>query len=467
MIKFGTDGWRAIIADQYTFANLERVTRATARWLHQTADAPRVVLGHDTRFLGRAFAEHAARVFAAEGIPVLFAETFVPTPAISWAAEHFGQAAGIVITASHNPPAYNGFKIKASYGGPASPAMIAAVEAELPGVQAGGALPSFASCVEEGTVTLRDLRADYLAMLEVRIDLKAIRASGLKVAHDAMYGAGQGALAELLDEAQVVAIRSEVNPGFQGQAPEPIERNLDLLAQAVVQQGADAGIANDGDADRIGMYDEQGTFVNSHQLLALLVHYLHKERGLTGTVIKTFSTTHMLDKMCAAYGLPLETTPIGFKYIGSKIVEGDVLVGGEESGGIAVKGHIPERDGLYIGLLVLEMMVKMGQPLSALVQALTDAFGPHHTYREDVHTTEEKKQAALARLKDEGGLRHVAGQTVKGFETLDGYKHIMAAGWVLVRPSGTEPVLRVYAEATTPALAKALVKDARVQLGVA
>lgn len=463
-IKFGTDGWRAIIGDTYTFENVARVAQATAQWLAKTFDAPRVVLGYDTRFQGRAFAEQAARVLAANGVPVIFGETYCTTPAISWAAKAYGCSAGVVITASHNPPEYNGFKIKSEHGGPASPAQIAEVEAELPRLSEREA-KSFAAYVEGGLIELRDVRADYEDMLRERIDIEAIKAAGLKVAHDAMYGAGQGAVVRLLGEAHVVPLHHDLNPGFHGRAPEPIERNLGRLAEAVTREGCDVGLANDGDADRIGMYDETGRFVSSHELLALLVKYLHEERGLSGTVIKTFSTTGMLDKMAAQYGLPLETTKIGFKYIGPMIVEGDVLVGGEESGGIAVKGHIPERDGLFIGLLITEMVAGRGKPLSALVQELFDAYGEHHTYREDVHTTDAKKRAVLDRLA-KGGLEEIAGMPVERVDDLDGYKHLGGSGWLLVRPSGTEPVLRVYSEAPTHAQAVELVQDARRQLGV-
>ncbi|ARA93206.1 phosphomannomutase [Rhodothermaceae bacterium RA] len=466
-ITFGTDGWRAVIADGYTFANLERVARGTALWLKRTAGAtPRVVIGHDTRFQGRAFAEWTARVMASQGIAVRFAQTFVPTPAVSWAARHDGCDAGLVITASHNPPAYNGFKIKSRFGGPASPAMIAEVEAiinDLPDDRLD--LRPYAAYRAEGWIEEVDLYEAYLDFLRRRLDLDAIRAAGITVAHDAMFGAGQGAPARLLGANRVVALRSEENPGFQGQAPEPIERNLTRLAEAVVREGCAAGLANDGDADRIGMVDERGRFVSSHQILALLVKYLSQERGLRGDVIKTFSTTHLLDRMTAAYGLTLHTTPIGFKYIAPKIIEGDVLVGGEESGGIAVKGHIPERDGLYIGLLIVEMMVRRGRTLSALVQELVDEFGPHEYHRIDVHTTDARKQAILERL-DGGGLTEIAGHAVTAVDTLDGYKHLTDGGWLLVRPSGTEPVLRVYAEAPTAAAARALVEDAMQQLGL-
>ncbi|MGI9175193.1 MAG: phosphoglucomutase/phosphomannomutase family protein [Rhodothermales bacterium] len=475
-IKFGTDGWRAVIAEDYTFENLERVTHATVRWLKKTyGDSPSVVLGHDTRFQGRAFAERSACVFASHGVKVIFAQTFTSTPAIAWSTKEHGCDAGIVITASHNPPEYNGFKIKANFGGPASPEQIAAVESELgtigvgrseDGASEGGFTPrSFSDLRAEGLIEMRDITQAYLDMLRERLGIDAIRASGLRLAHDAMYGAGQRMVVRLLGAEAVLPLHHDFNPGFHGQAPEPIERNLGELAEAVVQEDCDAGLANDGDADRIGMFDERGVFVDSHQLLALLVKYLHEERGLSGDIVKTFSTTHMLNKMGEKYGLKVHTVPIGFKYIGSKIVEGDVLVGGEESGGMAVKGHIPERDGIYIGLLVVEMMVKRGKKPSELVQELFDEFGPHVARRDDVHTTNEKKQAILDRLS-KGGLEEIAGRPVQEVDTLDGYKHLLKDGWLLVRPSGTEPVLRIYSEAPTEEAARAMIDDAVEQLGV-
>ena len=470
-IKFGTDGWRAVIGDDFTYANLDAVARATALWLRDTnghkpgGGEPSVVLGHDTRFQGRAFTEHVARVFASYGVHVTLADTFTTTPAISWGAEAYDRSAGIVITASHNPPSYNGFKIKAYFGGPASPEMIAEVEERI-GRDTATEIRPFAVLKAEGLIEERDVTGDFLATLAERLDLDAIRAANLKIAHDAMYGAGQGLIARLVGKDHVVALHHDQNPGMHGQAPEPIERNLAGLAAAVTANGCALGIANDGDADRVGMYDETGAFVDSHRLLCLLVKYLHEERGLSGTVVKTFSTTHLLDKMGAKYGLPVETTKIGFKYIGSKIVEGDVLVGGEESGGMAVKGHIPERDGVYIGLLVAEMVAKRGKPLSALVQELFDEFGPHVAARIDVHTTQAKVDGVLETLRG-GGLKRIAGEPVQEVQTLDGFKHLTPSGWLLVRPSGTEPVLRVYSEAPTAEQAKAMLTSAAEQLGVA
>ncbi len=466
-IKFGTDGWRAIIADTFTFVNLEIVSRATAQWLKDHYPAPSVVLGHDTRFAGRAFAEHAARVFASHGVRVVMAETVASTPAISWGTLGYGCSAGIVITASHNPPAYNGFKIKAHFGGPATPEMIDDVERRYDAAGAAGyTLRPYADLKADGLVEERDVMADYLDVLRERLDVEAIQNSGLKIAHDAMYGAGQGLVSRLVGNEMVVALHHDLNPGMHGQAPEPIEKNLAQLAATIVSEGCDVGIANDGDSDRIGMFDERGVFVDSHLLLSLLAKYLHQQRGLSGAIVKTFSTTHMLDVIGERYGLPVETTQIGFKYIAQKIVEEDVLIGGEESGGMAVKGHIPERDGTFIGLLVVEMMVKRGKKLSELVQELYDEFGPHYNARVDVHTTNEKKEAVLKKLSGEG-LSSVGGAPVEKTETMDGFKFTTRDGALLVRASGTEPVLRVYAESDSMRRAHAMIQDATEQLGVA
>jgi len=467
-IKFGTDGWRAVIAEDYTFENVERVAQATANWLHdEVGDAPSIVIGHDTRFLGREFAERAARVLADAGVQVQFARSIVSTPAVSWATKDIGVDAGVVITASHNPPEYNGYKLKAHFGGPAPPAMVKKVE------DASGevgprteSLPAFDALVESGQIGIRDIRAGYLDAIREVLDIEAIADSGLTVAHDAMYGAAQGLVAELLGEEAVVPVRQEITPSFHGQAPEPIEQNLAPLQETIREKGCDVGVANDGDGDRIGMVDENGDYVSSHRILALLTKYLYEERGLTGDIVKTFSTTHVLERMGERYGLDVATTPIGFKHIATKMAEGTVLVGGEESGGIAATGHIPERDGIYIGLLIVEMMVKRGKTLSELVDELLEDFGPHYHYRDDLRISEEKKQAALDRLDETGGLESVNGRPVERMDTLDGFKHITDNGWVLVRPSGTEPVLRVYSEAESPDAAKALVKDAADQLGV-
>ncbi|MDR9387685.1 MAG: phosphoglucomutase/phosphomannomutase family protein [Balneolaceae bacterium] len=458
MIRFGTDGWRAIIAKDFTFDNVNLVTQATARWIQsESITSHGVVIGHDARFLGREFAEHCACTFAAMSIPVKIAKTIAPTPAVSWGALEY-DAVGIVITASHNPPAYNGFKIKAPFGGPATPDQITAVESFLPSIDAPLTVKDFETYVAEGLIQEIDLVDDYMKDLAAKLDLDAIRQSGLKIAHDAMYGAGMGLIEQLLP-GQVVSLHDDVNPSFYGQAPEPIERNLPELPKAVLDHGCAVGLANDGDADRIGMVDERGVFVDSHQMLSLLTWYQSQVKGLKGDVIKTFSTTTMLDKMADAYGLGFETRPIGFKHVAERIISGDVLVGGEESGGLAVKGHIPERDGLYIGLLITEMVVTSGKTLSELIQGLFDEFGLHATWREDLHTEEGKKQAMMDACKAKK-ITEIAGLKVQDWDMLDGVKHLMDDGsWLLVRPSGTEPVLRIYSEADTHDKAQALVKE--------
>lgn len=459
-IKFGTDGWRAVIAKDYTYRNLSIVAQATAQWIIDSEITSNgIVIGHDARFQGRAFTEHVASVFAAKGIPVKMADSICPTPAVSWAAREY-DAVGIVITASHNPPEYNGFKIKAPFGGPATPDQIAEVEKRYDTFDEDLQVDSFANYISSGRIKEINLTDKYLGVLEEKLDLEAIINSGIKLAHDPMYGAAQGLLKKLLGSDQVLEIHGEFNPGFNGTAPEPIEKNLEELSKVIIKQGCAAGLANDGDADRIGMFDEKGRFVDSHKMLSLLTKYLSQQKHMTGAIVKTFSTTNMLDKQAEKYGLDIYTTPIGFKYIAEKMVDGNVLVGGEESGGLAVKGHIPERDGLFIGLTIVEMMVKSGKKLSELVQELTDEFGPHFFYRNDLHTSDQKKKAMMAYCEDKK-FTEIAGHKVTEWQFTDGVKHLLDDGsWLLVRPSGTEPVLRIYAEAESIGKAKSLVKDA-------
>lgn len=458
-IKFGTDGWRAIIAKDYTFENLSIVTQATAKWIKEKGVTKEgVVIGHDARFMGREFSEHVACVFAALDIPVRMADSIAPTPAVSWGAQHYN-AVGIVITASHNPPNYNGFKIKAPFGGPASPAQIDEVESFYGDADPGLKPLSYAEYLRAGQIREIPLTSQYLDVLRGILDLEAIRKSGITIAHDAMFGASQGLVKALLP-GQVKELHAEINPSFKGQAPEPIEKNLKELSAFIKQEGCAVGLANDGDADRIGMYDEKGHYVDSHQILSLLVKYLSQEKKMSGLIVKTFSTTNMLNKMGEKYGHKTITLPIGFKHVAEYFVNDDVIVGGEESGGIAVKGHIPERDGIYIGLLITEMVVKSGRSLSQLVQDLFDEFGMHATYRNDLHTEEGKKQAMMKAAKEKK-ITSITGKKVVEWDMLDGVKHILEDGsWLMVRPSGTEPLLRIYSEAGSAEQAVALVEAA-------
>ena len=457
-ISFGTDGWRAIIAKDFTFDNLTAVTQATARWItDENVTANGVVIGYDARFMGREFAEHVASVFAAMQVPVRISSSISPTPAVSWTALHY-DAVGIVITASHNPPNYNGFKIKAPFGGSATPDQIAGVEKRLGQYNPDIEIKPYRECLKLGLIREITMTEQYLNVLRERIDVEAIQKSGIRIGHDPMFGSGMGAIKKLLGD-QVVELHAEVNPSFKGVPPEPIEKNLTEFSAFIPGNNCQIGIANDGDADRIALFDEKGTFVDSHRILSLLVKYLHIEKGLSGTIVKTFSTTDMLNKQAEKYGLPIEVTPIGFKYIAEMIVNGDVIAGGEESGGLSVKGHLPERDGLYIGLLMTEMMVKSGKKLSELVQELFDEFGDHAYYRNDLHTEESKKQAMIGHCKQKK-LTQIDGKKVAEWQFTDGIKQILEDGsWLLVRPSGTEPVLRIYAEAPTAEQARAMVED--------
>ncbi len=458
-IKFGTDGWRAIIAEQYTFENVNLVSQAVARWiLEEKVGSNGVLIGYDARFLSREFAEHAATVFAAMEIPVRMSNRIIPTPAISWGAKEF-DAVGIVITASHNPPEYNGFKIKPPFGGSAKPGQIQAVEKHLSEIDTPIHTKTYHDCLRAGLIREMNLVEGYLDSIRKKMDIKNIEKSGLRIAHDPMFGSGSGLVKELIGN-NVEEINNVRDPLFGGTAPEPIESKLGQLSELVVKTGCDIGLANDGDADRIGMIDECGEFVSSHQILSLLVEYLHGKKKMDGAIVKTVSTTDMLNRQAEKYGLPLEVTPIGFKYVGEKIISGNVLVGGEESGGIAVKGHLPERDGIFIGLLIAEMMAATEKKLSELVQGLFDEYGNHQYFRNDI-LTEDHKKTAMTNYCQNKRLKKIAGIQVVDWDFTDGIKHLMEDGsWLLVRQSGTEPVLRIYSEAPRLEMARKLVEDA-------
>lgn len=452
-IKFGTDGWRAIIADDFTVENVKRVAYATALWLKNNFDNPSAVVGCDLRFAGPLFANTTARVLASEGVKVFLAEnSFVSTPMISLGTVRKHASAGIIITASHNPPSYNGYKIKASYGGPATPDDIEKVEAQIPD-SLELTLKSLADYEKEGLIEYIDLEDMYVAHVENNFDLEAIRTCGLNWAYDAMYGAGQNVMRRLFPD--ITFLHCDANPGFDGQAPEPIQRNLTEFEDLIKLSDGEiaSGLVTDGDADRIGLYDQDGNFVDSHHILLLLIHYMYKVKKLDGEVYSTFSCTSKIQKLCDAYGLNNTITKIGFKYICDLIVNSGkpFLVGGEESGGIAAAGHIPERDGIWIGLIIWEFMAKTGRSLSDLVQEIYDVVGKFAVERYDLHVTEELKQQIISNSKNDkyasfGSLKVVSK------DDMDGFKFFFEDGtWVMIRPSGTEPVLRVYAEAPTSA----------------
>jgi phosphomannomutase len=461
-IKFGTDGWRAIIADEYTVDNVLRVAEATALYMKKHR-MKKAVIGYDCRFGGLLFTQATARVLGHYGIKCHVGTSFVSTPMVSLGVVKLKCSLGIVITASHNPPSYNGYKLKAAFGGPMIPSDVAELEAMIPDKCTLTDLPSINELVQKGLFTDTDLETMYLRHAKKGFDLKAIKQSAGIIAYDAMYGAGQRAVRKLLPKAK--ALHCEWNPGMNGQAPEPIHRNLKLLSETVRNNPKiTAGLANDGDADRIGMYDEDGNFVDSHHLLLLLLLYLHKYKKQSGKVVYTFSVTDKMKKMADHFKLPSECTKIGFKYIAEIMTQEDVLVGGEESGGLAVKGHIPERDGVWIGLMVFEFMAKTGKTIKQLVQEVYDIVGTFVCDRDDLHVKESEKQAVIAACKS-GSYKAFGNYKVQGMEDLDGWKFRLGGdNWVMVRASGTEPVLRVYAQAENAAQAREILNAAKATM---
>ena len=442
-IKFGTDGWRAIIADGYTIENLTRVSQATAAWLKKTYPNPSVMIGFDCRFHGPLFSRTVANVMAQEGIKVFLSNGFVSTPMVSLSVHKRQINAGVVITASHNPPEYSGFKIKCDFGGSALPDTIAEIESYIP-AEAGDYPDQFEQLAEKGSIQYFDMEAVFITHMKSNFDLKAIREAGFKIGYDAMYGAGQDVFRKVFPQARL--LHADYNPSFMGTAPEPIEKNLKEFQQVIRDEGIDIGLATDGDADRIGLMDEKGDFIDSHHIILLLIHYLHKVKGLTGKVVITFSVSPKVKKLCELYGLDYEVTKVGFKYICGIMLKEDVLVGGEESGGIAIKGHVPERDGIYIGTTVMEMMAKSGKKLTELIQEIYDLVGSFFFQRRDLHLPNEQKLAIVSNLQDKPFDRF-GDYKVQNSETIDGFKFYFDNDqWVMIRPSGTEPVLRIYAE---------------------
>ena len=457
-IKFGTDGWRAIIAEDFTVENVKRVAYATALWLRKHYQEPSAVVGNDCRFAGKLFADTTACVLASQGIKVYRSEnTFVSTPMVSLGTVKLQADAGIILTASHNPAEYNGYKIKASYGGPATPAMIDEVEALIPDTISLHLKP-IEEYSKEGLINFVDLESMYCDEIEANFDMEAIRNCGMNWAYDAMYGAGQNVMRRILPNATL--LHCEHNPGFDGQAPEPIHRNLTEFSDVIkLSEGEIAsGLATDGDADRIGLYDENGDFVDSHHILLLLIHYMSKVKNLQGEVYTTFSCTNKIQKLCDAYGINNTITKIGFKYICDLMVNSGkpFLTGGEESGGIAIAGHIPERDGIWMGLTIWECMAKTGKSLTELIEEIYNLVGTFAFERYDLHLTEELKQAIIQKCENRA-FTHFDSYTVIKTEDVDGFKfHFDENSWVMIRPSGTEPVLRVYSEAPTSADAFAI-----------
>jgi phosphomannomutase len=460
-ITFGTDGWRAIIAEEFTFANVRALAASIARYMQAAGVADRgLIVGYDTRFASDRFAVAIAEVVTAAGVPVQLAERFSPTPAVTYAITTRKAGGAAIVTSSHNAAAWNGVKYKPEYAGSAPPEVVAQLEAPLDEILAAGPPPRLSreEAHRRGLLTTFDPRAPYLARLAELVDVGRIRAAGLRIAVDSMYGAGQGYLAALLGGGRttVTELHAEHNPLFPGiGAPEPIPRNLGHLAERMRARPApgdghatafDVGIAVDGDADRLGVMDEHGEFVTQLQTFALLAYYLLEVRGERGAIVRALTTTRMVDRLGERYGVPVYETPVGFKYVGPKMVETNALLGGEESGGYAVRGHIPERDGILAGLYFLDLVACTGKTPAQLVQTLYDTVGPHHYDRLDVHLDEAQKPAIVAAVE---GARpaELGGYRVTGTGRLDGYLYnLEGGGWLLIRFSGTEPLMRIYTE---------------------
>lgn len=448
-IKFGTDGWRAIIADEFTVENVARVAYATAKWIKESGLDQRIAVGHDCRFAGELFADTVTKVLLHEGIEVKLSRGFVSTPMISLAATQLSCGLGIILTASHNPPSYNGFKLKAHYGGPLSPEKVQEIEDIIPeAVPFNYASVELDEFMASGQLEIVDFETRYVKHIEANFDLEAIRTSDLNLVYDAMYGAGQNVVRRILPNVQL--LHCEHNPSFYGQAPEPIQKNLQPLEAYIKEKGnIHCALATDGDADRIGLYNGKGEFIDSHHIILLLMHYLVKYKHQTGKVVTAFSTTPRVGQLAKHYGLESEVVKIGFKYIAGIMVEEDVLIGGEESGGIAVKGHIPERDGIWMGLIVWEFMAKSGKTLDELIAEVYAIVGAFKFERNDLHLTEALKNEVVANCNN-NKYTAFGKYTVREVGTIDGWKFIFDDNrWLMIRASGTEPVLRTYAEAPT------------------
>lgn len=453
-IKFGTDGWRAVIADDFTFANVRRVAGAIASYVLKHEEPERgLVVGYDTRFGSSRFARAAAEVLAAAGIPIRLAGDYTPTPAISYAVKNTGSAGGLVITSSHNPWNWNGVKFKAKFGGSATPAIMKIIEQET----AASATPKG----NQANIEEVDLKPAYIRAISRFADLDLISKARFKFAIDSMYGSGRGILAQVFSERGIefVAIRQEVNPLFPGINPEPIEPHVQMLRETVTRERCHAGLATDGDADRIGAVAEDGSFVDSHKIFSVLLDWILRRKQWPGEVVRAFNTTRMVDRIARKHGRKLNECPIGFKHIADLMMDREIAIGGEESGGIGYSRFLPERDGILNSLLLANVMAEEQKPLGELVASLQKEYGPHFYGRLDLNIPDDVKFGAIERARSEGTKR-LGKYAALSKETMDGIKFFLDAStngngaepWVLFRASGTEPLLRIYAEAASPDL---------------
>ena len=453
-IQFGTDGWRAVIADEFTFANVERVSQAAADYWAANpvrGTTKKVVIGYDRRFLSDAFARRSAEVFAGNGFQVVLTPCPTPTPSVSYAVKDQRAIGGVMITASHNPPVFNGFKLKAHYGGSADAATCKAVETFLD--KSPVKTKALADALKARQVKIRDVRPAHYAAVKSLVDFELVAKSGLRFAHDALFGVGAGCFEQLLagTSCRVTTLNAQHDAFFGGINPEPIKENYARSAAFLRKHPHDICLVTDGDADRVGGMDGRGSYLTTHQIICLLLHHFIVNRGGRGRVVKALNTTSMVDAMCAAYGLELVETGIGFKYIVTELIKGDVLLGVEESGSIGFPGHIPERDGIAAGLMLLEMLAMERVSVNKLLANLVKQFGPHEYGRIDARYPLERRAVLVDHLAKNPPARLLRSPVAK-VKTFDGVKFIAQDNsWLMLRGSGTEPILRIYAEGKSAA----------------
>lgn len=471
-IKFGTDGWRAIIAQDFTFDNVRACAQSVADYANRLGQGSRgSIVGYDTRFASEDFAAAAAEVLAGNGVKAYLCTSATPTPVISYSVQPCKAAGAIIITASHNPALWNGFKVKTDQGTSAPPEVTAELEKGVAHIQAKGNVKSLAlaQARARGLVVDVDLAPGYNSHLAELVNLPSLRLAGIPVVVDAMYGAGAGYLKELLGgvKTQITEIHGERNPLFPGMHnPEPIALNLGELMKAVKQSRAGVGLATDGDADRVGVVDEQGQYLTPHQVFALLALYLLEVRGQRGPIIRTVTSTTMLDRLGEIYGVPVMETPVGFKYVAPLMQSQNALIGGEESGGYGFRGHVLERDGILASLYFLDLMVSMSRNPGQIVDYLFDKVGPHYYNRHDITLQPEQRDGLMDRIVA-SNPKSLAGLKVKVKDSPDGVRFSLADGsWLLVRVSGTEPLIRIYAESSSPAYVEDLLAEGRKLAGV-
>jgi phosphomannomutase len=461
-IKFGTDGWRAVIAEDFTFANVARVAQATADyWKAEVGKQKaenKVIIGYDRRFLSDRFAQICAEVFAGNDFQVVLTPEPTPTPSISFAVKDLNAIGGVMITASHNPPIFNGFKLKSHYGGPSSPEECQAVESFIDRNPVRS--KNLSEAIAAKQVVVKDVRTAHYAALKRLVDFKLIAKSKLRFAHEALFGVGAGCFEQLLagTTCRVTTLNGQHDPLFGGINPEPIEKNYAASSAYLKKHPHDICLVTDGDADRVGGMDGRGNALSTHQIICLLLHHLIVNRKGRGRVVKALTTTSMMDKMCAAYGLELTETGVGFKYICAEMLKGGVLLGAEESGGIGFPGHIPERDGIAAGLMLLELLATERMPVTKLIANLEKQFGPHRYGRIDTHFPLEKRGALMDYLKNNPPEKLLR-SPVADVKSYDGVKFVATdTSWLMLRGSGTEPILRIYAEAKSDADARKLLR---------